>query len=147
MAQPFRIEPAMPVSAYKTYAISAPVQTHTRPATCAESDCVAWRNGWVTTVDVSTELGARQAKYITSASGRKYTMTEESGFARFEFLAGQKCFWEHRVPLDREPLLIVRDGDWRGNPTGRRRLHAKPADWVEDFQEHQGNLDNQLRRG
>jgi hypothetical protein len=51
------------------------------------------------------------------------------------------------VPLERQPLLIVRDGDWRGNPTGRRRLHTKPEHWVEDFKEHQGKINDAIERG
>jgi hypothetical protein len=41
----------------------------------------------------------------------------------------------------------VRDGDFRGNPTGRRRMHASGADWVEDFAEHQAKLADQQQKG
>ena len=42
----------------------------------------------------------------------------------FTFEAGQQCFTQHHVP-DRPQFFVVRDGDWRGNPTGQNRLHTK----------------------
>ena len=139
--EPFRVTPAAPVTAYKTYALSAPIQTHTRPGTCAEVNCAHWLAGWKTTVDVSTELGQRQAKYIVNKSGRKFCETTGFGdinkqLREFMFPPGQKCFREHRVSLEREPAFIVRGGDWRGNPMREFRQHANGNDWVEDFAEH-----------
>jgi hypothetical protein len=146
MAQPFRIEPALPVHAYKTYAISAPIQTHMRPATCAEVECAAWAHGWSTTVDVGTDLGVRQAGYIVGSSGRKFNSAQAGGMLTFTFPSGQRCFREHHVPLEREPIFIVRGGDHRGNPGGERRVHSSGADWAEDFAEHQSKINQQMGR-
>jgi hypothetical protein len=44
-------------------------------------------------------------------------------------------------------MYLVRDGDWRGNPTGRKRQHTRAADWVEDMQENQGRLIDQQQKG
>ena len=150
MTQPFRMQPALPVDHMKTYAISAPPQTHTRVATCEEVECEHQARGWTTTVDVSTELGQRQAKYIESKAGRQYTADYGPDLVTFTFAAGQQCFAVHRVPLDRVPLLIVRDGDWRARVQGqnrRKRLHVKPEDWVDDFKEHQGKINDQIQKG
>lgn len=136
MTQPFRVMPSAPVTAYKTYELSAPIQTHTRPATCSEVNCAHWLSGWKTVIDLSTELGERQAKYIRLHSGRKYTLREALPMLELTFPPGQKCFREHRVSLEREPEFYVRGGDWRGNPTREFRRHENSRDWVEDFSEH-----------
>src|SRR5258708_32124636 len=59
----FRIPPALPAAAMKTYQIAAPLATHWRKATCEEYGCEQYQHGWQTTVDESTELGQRQGEY------------------------------------------------------------------------------------
>jgi hypothetical protein len=49
--------------------------------------------------------------------------------------------------VEREPIYVVRNGDWRGNATGMRRVHADGRDWVDDFGEHQIKIADQYRRG
>lgn len=144
-----RIAPNLPVGAVKTYGIRAPLQTHWRPATCAEVECLAYQRGWRTTVDVRSELGARQAYYIRMHSGRSFEVSEvnELGMVTFTFPAGQKCFQEHRVPLERPQIFVVRGGDWRGNPRGEFRRHVRAADWVDDFAEHQDKLADRFTQG
>jgi hypothetical protein len=146
----------------KTYQVAAPRSTHTRPATCAEVDCGHWRHGWATRVDERTDLGMAQAAYIraecvsastpASPAGRarrRYVETRTpEGLTEFAFPGGQQCFAEdHRVPLERPELFIVRGGDWRGNPTGQHRQHKRPDDWVEDFAEHQQRIATQIQKG
>jgi len=143
------LQPNMPVTAYKTYRILAPVSSHFRPGTCAEADCPHYLSGWQSRIDESTELGQRQAHYIRRESGRRFTEhRDEAGLTVFGFEAGQKCFGgQHQVRLDRPELYVVQDGDWRGNPTGRVRRHANATDWVDDFGEHQNGLAAQMERG
>lgn len=145
--QPFRIQPALPVQAYQTYEIRAPKETHWRPATCQEVDCDAYQNGWITTLDTATELGARQAEYIRLHSGRHYTARPlgEHVFA-FTFPAGQRCFQQHHVPLEREPLYVVRGGDWRQH-LGAERRHVHADDWVDDFATHQQAVADRIEKG
>lgn len=143
----FRIAPALPVTAMKTFAVSSPIPTHTRAATCAEVDCGAWRNGWKTVIDTNTPLGAQQANYIRLHSGRSFKVVERAGLVEFTFVAGQTCFAEHRVGLDRPEIYVVRDGDWRGNPTGTKRTHANADDWVDEFANHQDRLATRLEQG
>jgi hypothetical protein len=128
-----RIPPLMPASAYKTFEVSQPLQTHFRPATCQEVDCDAYARGWQTTVDTATPLGVKQANYIRLVSGRHFTFTETGTLVAFVFAPGQKCFAQHRVSLEREQFFIARGGDHRGNPRQEGRVHANPADWVDDF--------------
>jgi len=150
-----RIMPAGPVQAYQTFSVSAPRATHFRPATCAEVDCAARRGGWVTRVNGLDPLGADQARYIVEQSGRRYTLTEhpetvEGGVCRrwlsFAFPAGQRCFASHQVPLEREPLFVVRGGDWR-RALGVIRRHTNAEDWRDDFAAHQDMVRTHVERG
>jgi len=145
-----RIEPVLPVTAMRTYAVARPLATHWRPATCGEMDCPAHLHGWLTKVDEASELGMRQAHYIRKDSGRRFSEHRaDDGLTVFSFEAGQRCFAsdQHKLPIDRPEVYTVRDGDWRGNPTGRARRHAHADDWVEDFGEHQQRVADQIERG
>lgn len=142
--EPNRIPPAMPVGAYQTYEIRAPRATHFRPASCAEAGCANFRNGW----RVRVEGLPAPLLHAAKNSGRKYTvLSVAEGETWLVFEAGQSCFAKHEVPLGRPELYVVRDGDWRGNPTGRTRTHVRAADWVEDFAEHQLRVAEQVERG
>ena len=154
----FRLDPIMDPRGYQTYQILAPVQTHTRPASCEEVDCEYWRNGWITRVDTSTPLGARQANYIRLHSGRRFTTgfgldgeedTHDDVFAlvMFHFPPGQQCFTQHRVPLDRPATFLRVGGDHRGNPTGERVKHSSAEDWRDDLGEHLDKIRDQRERG
>lgn len=137
-----RVDPALPVAAMKTYEISAPVATHFRAASCAEVDCRHYLNGWQTMVDESSDLGQRQAYYIRKLAGRAFTEERnEGGLTIFTFEAGQTCFrvGDHRVSLGRPEIFRVWRGDWRGQLESAYR-HTRPADWVDDFAEHQDRL-------
>ena len=136
-----RVAPKLAAQQMQSYEIRSPRETHQRKATCTEVGCKAQANGWVSNIDETSSLGQRQAHYIRKQSGRRYTEARTpEGLTRFKFLPGQTCFGEHYMSLDRPEFYIVRDGDWRGNPTGRRRLHDKPEHWVEDFATHQESL-------
>jgi hypothetical protein len=136
-----RITPKLAVHQVKSYDISSPKDTHQRRASCAEVECKATRLGWESFIDESTSLGQRQAEYIRRRSGRGFRETRnEFGITVFTFPPGQSCFSEHHVSVERPEFFIVRDGDWRGNPTGRVRLHDRPEHWVEDFASHQEGL-------
>lgn len=139
-----RIEPAMPVGAYQTYSITSPQDVQVKAA-CEQVGCEAWRYGWESAIDETTPLGQRQAAYIRTQSGRTFReMKRADGLTVFRFEPHQRCFAEHRT---RPEIYLVRDGDWRGNPTGRQRQHTSPDDWVEDFGEHQQRIADQQQKG
>ncbi|WP_084965255.1 hypothetical protein [Thermoactinospora rubra] len=144
-----RITPQLPAAAFKTYQVAAPLPTHWRPATCEEAGCPAYEYGWRTLVDETSELGRRQAHYIRRQSGRKFVEDRDAeGLTVFMFAPGQTCFQPHQVPLEREPLYLVRGGDWRGDPLGGQPYqHRRAEDWVEDFAEHQDRIARQIERG
>jgi hypothetical protein len=137
-----RPQPALPAHAFKTYAILAPAQTHFREATCEEVDCPAQANGFKTLVHEGSELGQQQAHYIRKESGRFFLEERmPDGMTAFTFPAGQRCFRDHRVRLDRDPIFLRRLGDHRGDPSRARPfVHARPEDWVDDFAGHQDRL-------
>lgn len=143
----FRVDPALPAGLMKSYQIAAPLQTHFRPATCAEVDCRALAAGWTTKVDVSTGLGQEQARYIHDLSGRAFTFEHVGFIVTFTFPAGQRCFTPHQVPLERDPVYVVRGGDWRGDPRGETPVQRTADDWVDDFAEHQDRLITRLNQG
>jgi hypothetical protein len=141
-----RAEPALPVTAYKTYGIAAPRATHSRPATCAEVDCAAWKNGWKTIVPTVSP----QADYIRNGDhGRHYVWRgAEAGMTEFEFPPGQVCFRasEHTISLHREPIFTVRGGDWRAVTSPVRR-HTRAEDFVEDWALNQQAIADAQKRG
>lgn len=144
-----RIMPNAPAQAYKTYAISSPIQTHFRPGTCEEAGCPNLAAGFVVRVDERLELGQRQAYYIRKQSGRRFTESrDETGLTAFTFPAGQQCFTQHQISLQRPENFLVRGGDWRGNPLATPTLrHSRPEFWVEDFAEHQDRIATARVRG
>ena len=145
------IMPLMDADAYKTYGMSMPLTTHWRKATCEEIECEAQRNGWVSTFDLSTELGRKQFAYCQADKSRSYSMQRPSAdLVKLVYKPGNECFRrsDHRLPLERPARFVVAGGDWRGNP--RRtpaRVHVRAEDWVEDFSEHQDALASAIERG
>lgn len=148
-SQPFRIQPQGPASAYQTFAIRRPQQPDAWvPASCEDVDCEHWRNGWVTRVPTGSEL----ANAVRTA-GRRWVslIVNADGTTTFSFAAGTPCFKASQHRQLRRPdipdLFVVRGGDWRGNPTGERRVHTRPDDWVEHFQEVTAAVADQIEKG
>jgi hypothetical protein len=135
---------------YKTYSMSAPLRTHWRQATCEEYECPDFLNGFVTTIDVSSDLGKKQFHFITHDKTRSYTMRAlPLGLVEFTYGPGNKCWkWqEHRVPFGKPPRLLVTGGDWRGNPRRQVRVHKRVEDWVEDSATHLDKIASLVQRG
>lgn len=146
-----RLDPQVGPEHYKTYQIISPASTHTRVATCAEVECDQRAKGWLTRINVATDLGRRQARFIRERSGRRFLVTREpvapDWVLELTFPPGQTCFAEHRVPLHREPLYRVRGGDYRGNPHNIPVVKRSAPEWVEDFGEHQQKIKDARERG
>lgn len=156
-----RLQPRLPVGAVKTYAVIAPVRTHWRVVPCerADPECQRHADGWLVLLDPNDQLDRRRLDYIKLHSGRTFRDARTLPFDVLEMLTipdthialyfppGQQCFDEHRIPLEREPLLVVRGGDWRGNPRREKRVHATRDDWVNDFAEHQQTLADRFNQG
>lgn len=142
--EPNRFAPLGDPGQYVTYGISALPDTSV-VAACKDVGCEAYRYGWESTFDESTDLGREQARYVRQECGRDFDeMRTGTGLTVFRFKPYQRCFAEHRTKPDR---FLVRDGDWRGNPTGRGRLYVNGRDWAEDFMEHEGALADLREKG
>lgn len=146
-----RIAPLARPEAYKTYGMSMPLKSHWRRATCEEIGCEPYRSGWVTTVDLATDLGQKQYEFITHDTERRYSMQRVTmTIVKFVYGPGYPCFArsDHKVPLERPARLYVAEGDWRGNPRGIPvRVHSRAEDWIEDFSEHQDKLATAIQKG
>lgn len=152
--QPYRIPPTLQPHQMTTYQLAVPLATHWRRATCEEINCRRWRKGWRTQVDESTDLGQQQAHFIRNpthynAPRRGYVESRDGGITTFAFKPGNPCFKRdtHRIPLEREPLYIVRGGDWRGNPRREGRTHTHAANWVDDCATHLDRIAGRINRG
>lgn len=131
----------------QTFSIKAPVATHFRDATCEEVECPYLVHGWRTAVDESSSLGQGQAHYIRTSSGRRFTEgRNEHGQTVFTFAPGQTCFAQHKVPLHRPELFLVRGGDLTRS-TGEVRRHANGEDWADDLLTHQQKIADTLEKG
>lgn len=115
---------------HRKYRLVRPPDDNYRPETCPAVQCPAYLKGWVSAVDLSSDLGQRQAAYIRTLSGRAFT---EETPGRFYFEAGQSCFQTHWVRQD----IFLAD----------QRLHTRGVDWVEDLAEHQDLLAKEIANG
>lgn len=136
--------PKYDVGAYQTYGVK---RLNWRIATCREVNCPHREHGWQQAIDLNTPLGQDQARHIKYHAGRTYTkVSQAEGIVVLAFAAGQNCFTEHRVPVDEKTIYVLRDGDHRGNPTGRKRV-LSPIAWRDDFGENQEKYAELVRRG
>lgn len=136
----FRIPPIGPVDAYQTFEATA----RTRPATCRDVQCEAMEKGWTTVVDVSTDLGRRQANYIRWRSGRHYRADEQlGGKVVFYFPPGQQCFRQHTLPIG--ALFVKRGGDWRAVTS--TPVTMREVDWIDDQQNTFDKIRTAQQRG
>lgn len=142
-----RIAPRMGPGAYRTFEVRSPLSTHFRDASCAEVECQHHLSGWTSTIDLATEQGRTWGKAI-KASGRRFTYTQVRNLVTCHFSAGQQCFQApHKVRVGRPELYVVRDGDWRGNPSGRIRQHKQPDLFVEEFEEGLSRIRSKIDQG
>lgn len=137
--------PILDPRGYKTYSIHAPIRTHFRKATCVEVDCPDYLNGWRVRLEILNE----EQRVWVRQTGRRFTeLPVRPGETWLVFEAGQPCFraTEHRARVEREELYVIRDGDTRGNPTGRvDRVSGQT--WNDDFGEHQQRLADLQQKG
>lgn len=121
--------------AYQTFGI----RPYWRQAACAEVDCDHWREGWITAVDETSQLGRRQADYLRSGqSGRRFVEGRtEAGWTQFAFHPGQTCFAaaNHRVPWERPEIYLLQAGDHRA-AAGPARVYDRGDQWADDFHAH-----------
>lgn len=138
-----------PVQHMRTFQLAQPLRTHFRRASCQEVGCAAHANGWRMGFDLTDPEKAQAARDIRNKSGRSYTyeLLDEGRKIVFTFPAGQTCFEQHRVPLERDPFMIVRAGDFRGNPTGQRMRHTSAESFLDHWSTDLDRLNTRRERG
>lgn len=142
-----RIVPKAPAQAFKTYGMHI---VEREPVSCEAAECVPYLNGWATTVLPDTpDVGVIEAACRGEVDGyrRRWQARElqPDGFLRFRFPPGQPCFRAstHSIPV--AARYTLRDGDWRGNPSGRFVSTDTAQTWLDDFGEHQQRIVDQRR--
>lgn len=135
-----------PLQTMRTFQIDQPLDSHYRKATCAEVDCSARAHGWKMGFDLTDPAKRRAARWIKDHSGRTFTFELTDTTVTFTFPAGQQCFQLHRVPLERDPIMIVRGGDWRGS-TGVVQRHRNPDDFIDHWATDLDRLNTVRERG
>jgi hypothetical protein len=133
----------MDIRTHKMYIIDAPLVSHFRPGTCAEANCGPHLHGWRSGPfnPLHSEDAVRIA-YIRQGSERRFTEESTPSGIVFTFEPGQRCFGSdrHRVPLEREPNYLVREG-------GGLITHGRADQWVDDFATHQQGIADARERG
>ena len=125
------------MTATRDYVLRMPPDT-TVKAACEDVRCENWLHGWDVILDERDPVKRDAATWIRSGrSGRTYRELPGGGdVAVFRFDSGQRCFEEHRT---RPASWLVR--------SGTVRQHAGMRDWIDDLDEHVGQLEDQARRG
>ena len=138
-----------PAHTMRTFQIDQPLATHYRRGTCREVSCGAHARGWTMGFDLTDAERRAAARWIRDKSGRSYTyeLLDDGKRIVFTFPAGQTCFEKHRVPLERDPFLTVRGGDWRGNPTRERVRHRDPETFIDQWSNDLDRLNTIRERG
>lgn len=132
-----RITPRLPAAAMQTHAISAPLETHWRKATCEEVGCLDYHYGWKVALTGRDE----EDTTLVRNCGRRYREEQSDAGPVLVFEAGQPCFRqsEHRTRIDRPGLYIVRNGDWRTPARdwlGTARKFSGADAWKDSLQTH-----------
>ena len=137
--------------------------------TCKEAGCARFVEGWLTVLDPGDADHAVLIQWIRERSGRRFwdfasqdalegmlrlaargsiakvphdlhALLERTppGLMVFLFEPGQQCFQEH---LDREVVFGHHD------KMGNRRVHTRPLDFNEHFNQESGAIERAIERG
>lgn len=118
----------------RDYRIRLPKDTTVRAA-CNQVHCASWLHGWDVVLDEREPAKRAAAEWIRSGrSGRTFRELPGGGDVTvFRFDARQRCFEEHRT----KPARFTAGGQPR----------ADMAEWIDDLDNHVGQLADQLRKG
>jgi hypothetical protein len=151
---------ALPPHHRKTFVADMPTQTHFRKVDCKEAaargECKHYANGWATPLSPTDIEGFKAwatEKGYTFAEGEVPPHLEasyEPGTRFLIFPPEQRCLisWRvpHRIPLDHDPLLSVRGGDFRYF-TGNDNHGMRQDSWVNQLQNTVGELRDEVEKG
>lgn len=138
--------PRSPGNGHILYRPLDPAADYWRRATCAEVECAGYVHGFLLRIDESTPLGQAQAAYLRADTSRRRAREyrDDVGLTVFEYAPGQRCTSDaddqHRVPIEREPLYILRDPR-----QGRRQVGQ--TQWVDTLRENTDRYAERIARG
>lgn len=130
------------MEAYQTWSVKSRPDKRVKTV-CEKVGCAAWRSGWESVIDESTDLGRSQAAFIRSSRRTFKEQKTAMGLTVFRFESGQRCFADHQTMPEK---YLVRGGDYRAS-VGELRVHTRAADWVEHVQQHMGRLLDERNKG
>lgn len=146
-----RIKPLLPAHEMKTFEIRQPIATHFREATCQEVECKGFREDMRVEFDLTIPQQVHDANWLRNKSGLRFTYVQTGTKVLFIVPSGQRCLASmvrpHRVPLERDPLMIVRGGDWRGNPRREGMRHTSPESFVDHWASDLDRLATEREKG
>lgn len=115
------------------------VHNEMRPATCAETGCLDYRNGWKIRINALSDPDLHAMR----VSGRRYTVLDVAeGETYWVFEAGQPCFRAstHQAPVDKPELYLVRD-------RGDVRRYDRGDQFAEDLATHTNKIVSKIMEG
>lgn len=152
----------LPPEKRQTFEYATPGDTHYRQANCKEAAerglCKHYAEGFV----IPWTPGDLQLIDVLNTLGYSYSLTDipPEHLQEMEFPTGtkflvfppeQRCLTSYKVPhrisLEREPLLRVVGGDWRGNPRGDVRTHDNLENWVDDLHNTTDKIRTEIEKG
>lgn len=160
--------PSNPMERFAINLVSDPARGAV-PMSCENANCENWRNGWAVVLNVQGDVQhAAAGREIEHRSGRRYlkldpedavdwfaihgaghgmTLTPRlneliaatpRGFVLYLFPPGQPCFKRH---VDRDVVFAHR------GPRGAVRVHERPLDFNEDWNETAYDFERRTQRG
>lgn len=130
------------MEAYQTWSVKSRPDKRVKTV-CEKVGCAAWRSGWESVIDESTDFGRSQAAFIRSSRRTFREQRNGAGLTVFRFEPYQRCFADHQTMPEK---YLVRGGDYRAK-VGELRVHQRAADWVEHVQQHMGRLLDERNKG
>lgn len=150
----------LPPDRRKTFIADMPSDTHYRKATCAEAAAIGECNHYAKGFAIPVSPGDMQATKdqmtmlgYTFSEGDPPAHLAESypkGTRFLVFPPEQRCLASykvpHRIPLDHDPILSVRGGDFR-HFTGNDTVGVQPDSWLDQLQNTVGELNDEIKKG
>lgn len=138
----------MPDRMYKTYQIAAPIDTHTRKATCEEIGCTAYRDGWTY---AKSGLIAEDLYELVTHAGKRYreVKLDDSAEIYLVFEPDQPCFQaaSHRISLERPQFFFAGRGAGTAYSPRQATQFDNGEQWADSFAHHQDVINRVFEEG
>lgn len=151
----------LPPHRRKTFVYDTPAQTHFRQASCAEAaargECNNYAQGFAIPIEPGEDIEDYERKL--TASGYTFSRGDAPPHMADAYPAGtrwlvfppeQRCLKSfkapHRIPLDHDPILSIRGGDFR-HFTGDNTHLTRMDDWVDALRTTTDKLHDEIEKG